>query len=76
MGFNPLVDTDVDIDDPMEILLEWKGLTDAQVKRIRVDGFDQLEKIVIDVLEDQATDPFLSQPGSPSVSSGPKAFWD
>ena len=39
--------------DPVAIMLGFVGFTPAQVVRIRADGFDQLEDMGIDVLEEQ-----------------------
>ena len=39
--------------DPMAILLDHAGFNNQQIARIRADGFDQLEDMALDVLEEQ-----------------------
>ena len=39
--------------DPMAVLLDHAGFTGRQIMRIRADGFDQLEDMALNVLEEQ-----------------------
>ena len=60
--------------DPVAVMLGFVGFTPAQVVRIRADGFDQLEDMGIDVLEEQditsLADSMSRQPAGRRISFG------
>ena len=53
MNFEPTAVGVVLEADPMAVLLDHVGFNNKQIARIRADGFDQLEDMALDVLEEQ-----------------------
>ena len=53
MNFEPIAAGVILEADPMAVLLGHIGFTNQQIARIRADGFDQLDDMALDILEEQ-----------------------
>ena len=74
MDFLPLDPTVPQEVDPLDVMLDIAGFTNAQANRIRADGFDSIDDMGIDVLEEQdikdLASTFSRMPATSRISFG------
>ena len=69
------IDPSVSVEsDPLKVLLKFVGFTDAQAKKVRDEGFDSIDQIGIDILEEddikKLAESFGRMTGSNRISFG------